>query len=77
MRPLKFRFVALIAVSPFCTSPLTESDARATTGRQRNCASTYQRLPVTTRLCARLRLSARRGKIKFNAVGDASAPSCE
>ena len=77
MRPLKFRFVALIAVLAFLHESLTESDARATTGRQRNCASTYQRLPVTTRLCARLCLSAGRGKIKFNAVGDASAPACE
>ena len=33
----------------FLHESLTESDARATTGRQRNCASTNQRLPVTTR----------------------------
>src|SRR5262249_38940312 len=52
----------------------TESNARTTPGRQRNCASTNQRLPITSGLSARLRLGAGRGKIKFNAIGDASAP---
>ncbi len=51
-----------------------QTDACAAAGRQRNCASTYQRLPVTTGLGPRLRLGAGGCKIEFNTFGDASAP---
>ena len=60
---LKFRFVALIAISPFPTRPRPRPMQVPQPGG-RNRTRVYQSLPVTDGLSLRLHFCTRRGEIK-------------
>ena len=57
----------------FLHQTATQADASAAPGRQRNGARVDQSLPITSGLRPGLHFGARRGEIKFDAVGNVSA----